>query len=759
MTLTTTTARASYVGDGSTTAYAYPFKIFDEDDLAVYSVDAAGTESLLANGTAYAVSGVGAAAGGTVTFVTAPLAGTSIVLLRVPDLAQDTDIRNQGGPGLPSSVEAALDKRAMVDQYLYDVASRTLRLAPSADAADYDLTLPTPATGSALVWGAGGVLTNSPMLTATGSVSGAVVVTSATGNGVADDTATLAADLATATALGGELWLLGSKTYVLSAPLVVTGPVTIRLNGAVVRKNFGGASTHLLEGTGTVTATSVTLNANVAVGASSLSVASGGTAFADGDWLLVRDATYAYGTTGRNQEITRVDGTPTATTIPLAKRATRSYATASTATVLKLTPVRDVRIVGPGRLEIPDGTNNGGHVYGTYAVNWLVDGVDFVGPNDDPCVGFDASYGCRVRGGSMRDGQNASAGGYGYGVLFNESCEDCVAESVRSENIREHIITNGCWHCGFRDIEGTSHYDNTVNTHGSGNRHCFIENVTSVACRGLAVAVGFDGCPAPDQDITVRGVTSINDGSGGVSVSASGGVTHARVVVSDLKVHGAGRRSGTGASGILAKQVDGLSVSDVRVDGDGVADFAQAIYLISCSRVTLDGYQMRNLTAGYGLRISGCTTVRARGGSAYGVLSYNVELIGSNSDVEIEPMTADDGTFKFDVNTRGRIRGYGTSADNGDASVVLTAISERTQRFDTTLTAARTVTLPSLSTDQTCPVGDRFRIVRTGLGAFTLTVQDAAAATVKVMPSATAAYVEAEVSKAGVWKLSAYGAL
>lgn len=96
------------------------------------------------------------------------------------------------------------------------------------------------------------------------------------------------------------------------------------------------------------------------------------------------------------------------------------------------------------------------------------------------------------------------------------------------------------------------------------------------------------------------------------------------------------------------------------------------------------------------------------------------------------------------------------SADNGDASItVIVGTHQEEQRFDTTLTANRTVTLSRTNVTE----GARFRIVRTGLGAFTLTVQDATGpTTVKQIANSTAAYVDA-VYNGSAWKLSAYGAL
>lgn len=90
------------------------------------------------------------------------------------------------------------------------------------------------------------------------------------------------------------------------------------------------------------------------------------------------------------------------------------------------------------------------------------------------------------------------------------------------------------------------------------------------------------------------------------------------------------------------------------------------------------------------------------------------------------------------------------SADRGDASVTLqVGVDVPVQRFATTLTANRVVTL---SADDVYN-GARFRIVRTGLGAFTLDVGG-----LKTIPSGTAAFVQV-MHDGTAWRLTGYGTL
>lgn len=101
------------------------------------------------------------------------------------------------------------------------------------------------------------------------------------------------------------------------------------------------------------------------------------------------------------------------------------------------------------------------------------------------------------------------------------------------------------------------------------------------------------------------------------------------------------------------------------------------------------------------------------------------------------------------------LAGGGISADRGNASVTLTLEDEDVQFFSTTLTAARTVTLPT-----TAEKNRRFRIVRDAAtaGAFTLTVQTATPTTIKAIPSSTRAFVDV-LYDGSAWRQVGYSVL
>ena len=129
MTVSSTTKRNSYSGNGSTTVFAYSFKIFDDDDITVIlRTDSTGSESVQTKTTHYSVSGVGSASGGNITFVSAPASGITVVLLRETAQTQATDY-TPNDPFPAASHEDALDKITLMVQDQQDELDRSLKLS------------------------------------------------------------------------------------------------------------------------------------------------------------------------------------------------------------------------------------------------------------------------------------------------------------------------------------------------------------------------------------------------------------------------------------------------------------------------------------------------------------------------------------------------------------------------------------------------------------------------------------------------------
>jgi hypothetical protein len=128
MTISSTTVKVSYSGNGSTTVFAYTFKILDDDEIQVIIRTSDGTETIKTKTTHYTVSGVGSAGGGNITFLTAPVTGQTVVLKRNTTKTQETDyVANDPFPA--NSHEEALDRVTMIAQEIQEELQRSIKLS------------------------------------------------------------------------------------------------------------------------------------------------------------------------------------------------------------------------------------------------------------------------------------------------------------------------------------------------------------------------------------------------------------------------------------------------------------------------------------------------------------------------------------------------------------------------------------------------------------------------------------------------------
>jgi hypothetical protein len=127
MTISVSTFKNSYVGDNSTTNFAYAFPIADSSHLTVTLITTAtGAITAQSESTHYTLTGVGEASGGTVTFLSAPTSAQKVILKRVVPELQETDYRDND-PFPAATHEAALDYTLMVSHQLQDASNRSLK--------------------------------------------------------------------------------------------------------------------------------------------------------------------------------------------------------------------------------------------------------------------------------------------------------------------------------------------------------------------------------------------------------------------------------------------------------------------------------------------------------------------------------------------------------------------------------------------------------------------------------------------------------
>ena len=132
------TVSASYAplvsaGNGATTAFAPSWPFFTSAEIKVTLIDSNGVETVKSLTTHYTVSGGtdsdGLPATGTITMLTAPAVGETLVIERVTTNTQATSYVNNDAFGAKTH-EAAYDRRTLVEQEAKEIASRALQANP-----------------------------------------------------------------------------------------------------------------------------------------------------------------------------------------------------------------------------------------------------------------------------------------------------------------------------------------------------------------------------------------------------------------------------------------------------------------------------------------------------------------------------------------------------------------------------------------------------------------------------------------------------
>lgn len=145
MTISSTTNRVSYTGNGVTTAFAFSYPFQSQSDLKVLLVLIAdGTETLQTITTHYTISGSTTngvyPSGGTVNMVSAPSSSYKLVIYREPALTQTIDlVENDALPA--ETLEQGLDKAVLISQRLDERLDRAVTL-PDGFTATFTPTLP-----------------------------------------------------------------------------------------------------------------------------------------------------------------------------------------------------------------------------------------------------------------------------------------------------------------------------------------------------------------------------------------------------------------------------------------------------------------------------------------------------------------------------------------------------------------------------------------------------------------------------------------
>ena len=217
-TVSSETTRVKYTCNGTTTVYAYPFKVYEDDDLlAVKALTSTGAETTLVLNTDYTVSGAGGAGGGNLTLTAGSKCGSgyTLTILRNLELTQETDYVD-GQAFSAESLESAIDKVTLIQQQQAEAIGRAPKLPKTLSITD--IALPNPSANNYIGWNAGATgLENKAVPAATTATQYEVDALISYGGGVNYTQATIEAALTAIGTSNKVTLLLRPGTWVISS--------------------------------------------------------------------------------------------------------------------------------------------------------------------------------------------------------------------------------------------------------------------------------------------------------------------------------------------------------------------------------------------------------------------------------------------------------------------------------------------------------------------------------------------------------------
>ena len=130
MTVSSTTVKNSYSGDGSQTTFVYGYKIFADSDIKVIIRSATGTETVKTITTHYTVTGAGSASGGNVVFTSGNIPTNTETVVLIRDVPQTQAIDYIANDPFPAEThEEGLDRATMTTQQIQEELDRSIKLS------------------------------------------------------------------------------------------------------------------------------------------------------------------------------------------------------------------------------------------------------------------------------------------------------------------------------------------------------------------------------------------------------------------------------------------------------------------------------------------------------------------------------------------------------------------------------------------------------------------------------------------------------
>ncbi len=131
MTITTSTSKTVLIANGIITSFAFTFKVFAADDIAVY------VDNNLVSPSEYSVAGLSNDSGGSIDFTIAPINGGVVAIIRSMELTQEADyVPFDSFPA--ETHEQQLDRQVMMIQQISEQTDRAITV-PVGEAGGFEL--------------------------------------------------------------------------------------------------------------------------------------------------------------------------------------------------------------------------------------------------------------------------------------------------------------------------------------------------------------------------------------------------------------------------------------------------------------------------------------------------------------------------------------------------------------------------------------------------------------------------------------------
>jgi hypothetical protein len=175
VTISSTTNRVTYTGDGATTAFPVSFPFHAKADLVVVQITISnGVEVTKTLDVDYTISGSADSLGhypngGTVNATTAPSSLYKWLIYRSPALTQGVDLVEGGPLTVESEIESPLDRLTMIALRNYEIGTRSVRLPEGSSG--ISAVLPIPAALKWPRWNAAGTALENINAASLGSIT------------------------------------------------------------------------------------------------------------------------------------------------------------------------------------------------------------------------------------------------------------------------------------------------------------------------------------------------------------------------------------------------------------------------------------------------------------------------------------------------------------------------------------------------------------------------------------------------------------